>query len=103
MTRAELESEREALALLLKHTTYQVNAGHEWLIVRRDALTASIARIDALLSLSDEAAKGAYGEISQRAASTGWAATQAEDPERYARLNAVAQALRTIADLVRRS
>lgn len=62
-TRAQLESEREALRTTLDRLKYgPLNHKH----AERDALVASIARVDALLSLTDEQVISASEEIEQR-------------------------------------
>jgi hypothetical protein len=103
-TRADLEREREALASVLARNAYLV--ANEC-----DALTASIARIDALLSLSDE--QCAYlVEHSEAIADCDESEARAIDAGRLhgfvigepgPSLEVTATAHRTVADLVRRT
>ena len=61
-TRAQLESEREALADVLAYVRRQDAYIGSTDSTTADALTASIARVDALLSLSDEQAAYAHAK-----------------------------------------
>ena len=94
--RAQLESEREALTDLRSH----FEAPSTW----HAALTASIARVEALLSLSDEQCGDAVYSISE-------AADTLHTERRYMHHTAERRvlheaheaALRTVAEIVRRS
>ena len=87
-TRAQLESEREALAAI----RYGMGDNPATL-AKRDALTASIARVDALLSLDDaEADKFVEAADAEVAAFDG-----------HAEYAGQLHTLRTVADLVRRT
>jgi len=85
-TRAQLESEREALQRLLACNIYLGEGG-------RAALTASIARIDALLSLSDDDVRLTVQSINQTLAECAAAGT----------VDMGTRVLPVLADLVRRS
>lgn len=87
-TRADLEREREALSSVLTRNAYLTEN-------ERAALTASIARLDALLSLGDAMA----GEVADSIADI---AECEEELGEHAYQPRVA-ALRTVADLVRRT
>ena len=83
-TRAQLESEREALAAI----RYGMGDNPATL-AKRDALTASIARVEALLSLSDDMANNLAEGLAVRA-------TMVMGAD-------IAHGCRTVADIVRRS
>jgi hypothetical protein len=108
-TRADLEREREALVELRDQNEVAERAflGTSLVLEQRDvwarghdALTASIARLDALLSLSDEDAAMAFAEIgavlSEHDAEVRAGTATAAD-------EAAARVFRTVADLVRRA
>ena len=99
-TRAQLESEREALVRLRAW-----NDNRSWLIEdEAAALTASIARVEALLSLSDE--QCAYlvkHEIAIAYADEDDAEHCDDVPAGEMRPSQTAQAHRTVAEIVRRS
>ena len=85
-TRAQLESERDALRTTLGRLECgPLNHKH----AERDALTASIARVEALLSLSDEQAGCVRTSLDVRS-------SMVKDPD-------LARAYVTVADIVRRS
>lgn len=91
-TRADLLSEREALRGLLGLCGPSGRS--------HDALTASIARLDALLSLSDEQVQTVFGVLTEaagRIARMSWQGSGAED-RAYREA-----ALRTVAEIVRRT
>jgi len=81
-SRAQLESERHELAECLRF--FAVERGPRW-----KALTASIARVDALLSLSDDMANNLAEGLAVRA-------TMVMGAD-------IAHGCRTVADIVRRS
>lgn len=81
-TRAQLESEREALVELRS----QLLAQSTW----HAALTASIARVEALLSLSDDECLALAGTFDAAA-------------EQFGGMARVCEVYRTVADIVRRS
>ena len=85
-TRAQLESEREALRTTLgRMECGPLNHRH----AERDAIGASIARLDALLSLSDEQAGRVQTSLDVRS-------SMVKDPD-------LARAYVTVAEIVRRS
>ena len=98
-TRARLESEREALAAI----RYGMGDNPATL-AKRDALTASIARVDALLGLSDEqAAYLVTHEVAIAYADEDDAEHCDDVPAGELRPSETAAAHRTVAEIVRRS
>ena len=96
-TRAQLESEREALVELRRYCTVGATPPHA-------ALTASIARVEALLSLSDE--QCAYlvtHEVAIAYADEDDAEHCDDVPAGESRPSQTAHAHRTVADIVRPS
>ena len=85
-TRAQLESEREALRDLV--------AAHHGATSHVAALTASIARVEALLSLSDDDVRRTVESIDQ---------TLVEAKALGSDNDFATRVLRTVADIVRRS
>ena len=86
-TRAQLESEREALVELRRYCTVGATPPHA-------ALTASIARVEALLSLSDDDVRRTVESIDQ---------TLVEAKALGSDNDFATRVLRTVADIVRRS
>lgn len=99
-TRADLEREREALRDLLAWGIPRGHITHP----EQSALTASIARLDALLSLSDANAASVVAALDDLASEDDAGAHGCPDScDATQRYRESASALRTIADLVRRT